>query len=420
MPALAIQYVDYAAWQRRWLAGDVLGSQTQYWRHALGGAPALLELPTDRPRPAQQEHAGAFFGLELDEALTSALKALSRRQGTTLFMTVLTGWATLLARLSGQSDVVVGTPVANRSRAELEPLVGFFVNTLALRLDLSGDSSVAQLLARVKAQALDAQQHQDLPFEQVVEIINPPRSLSHAPLFQAVLAWNNNEAGVLDLPGLRLAPEAVPYHVAKFDLTLDLSEAGERIVGGLEYATALFDPATMERYRGYLHNVLAAMVADDQQDVGRLAIMGQAERHQLLVEWNATDADYPADRCIHELFEQQVGQCPGSVAVVYEDQELTYQELNVRANRLAHHLRGVGVGPDALVGICVQRSLDMVVGLLAVLKAGGAYVPLDPAYPLDRLGYLLEDSAPVVVLTHQGVDETLRTTIASALPPRPH
>ena len=300
---------------------DILQSQSEYWQRTLDGAPALLELPTDRSRPAQQDHSGAFIALEIDEQLTSALKALTRRHGTTLFMTLLTAWTTLLARLSGATDIVIGIPVANRTRAELDPLVGFFVNTLALRIDLTGSPTIAQLLKHVRAQALDAQQHQDLPFEQIVEIIKPLRSLSHSPIFQVMFAWDNIETGDIELPGLTLASIDIPYHIAKFDLTLNFSEAGKRIVGGIEYATSLFDRTTIERYLGYLHNILQAMAENDQQAVDQLDVLRQIERHQLLVEWNVTQVEFPKDKCIHELFEKQANEQPSSIAVVHQDQE---------------------------------------------------------------------------------------------------
>ena len=282
LPELAIQYPDYAVWQRRWLAGEVLEAQSEYWRHALADAPAVLELPTDRPRPAQQDYAGAFVALELDEGLTAGLKALSRRHGTTLFMTLLAGWGALLSRLSGQEDVVIGAPAANRGRGEVEPLIGFFVNSLALRLDLSGGPAVGELLQRVRAKVLEAQQHQDLPFEQVVEVVRPPRSLAHTPVFQVMFAWQNAGASELELPGLSVAPLETPNGFAKFDLTLGLEETGGRIVGGLEYATALFDRMTVERHAGYLRRLLEAMVADDARAVDQLPLMGEAERHQVL------------------------------------------------------------------------------------------------------------------------------------------
>ncbi|HEX2520185.1 MAG TPA: condensation domain-containing protein, partial [Castellaniella sp.] len=400
LPALEIQYADYAAWQRRRLDGDALRTQAEYWQRTLAGAPALLETPTDRPRPTQQDYAGAEVALELDESLTQDLKELSQRHGTTLFMTLLAGWATLLSRLAGQEEVVIGTPVANRTRAEVEPLIGFFVNTLALRLDLSNSPTVSEMLGRVKDQALAAQERQDLPFEQVVEIVKPPRSMAYSPLFQATFTWQNNETSELELPGLTLAPVSVPYIGAKHDLSLYLSEAGAGIVGALVYAATLFDRSTAERYGGYLRNVLTAMAADDEQAVERLPMLSQVERRQTLVEWNATQTEYQNNQLIHGLFETQAAQRPDAVAVAQEDYQLSYGELNVRANRLAHHLRRFGVRPDARVGLCVERSLEMVVGLLGILKAGGAYVPLDPTYPVERLTNMLEDSRPVAVLTH--------------------
>ena len=269
LPALAIQYADYAAWQRRHLSGEALRRQAEYWKESLSGAPELLTLPTDRPRPARQDHGGAFIGLALDESLTEGLKALSRRHNTTLFMTLLAGWATLLGRLAGQDDVVIGTPVANRTHAEVEPLIGFFVNTLALRLDLSGSPTFAQVLQRAKARTLAAQERQDLPFEQVVEIVSPSRSMSHSPVFQVLFNWQANQAGEGEQSEQGLEPVEVPYVMAKYDLSLYLSEAGDRIDGGLEYATALFEPGTIERYGGYLRRVFEAMMEDDQQAVDR-------------------------------------------------------------------------------------------------------------------------------------------------------
>ncbi|HEX8697017.1 MAG TPA: amino acid adenylation domain-containing protein, partial [Longimicrobium sp.] len=399
LPPLPVQYADYAAWQRRWVDGEVLRRQADYWTRTLAGAPELLELPADHARPARQDHAGAIVRVELDEALTAALKALSRLQGTTLFMTLLAGWAAVLGRLSGQDDVVVGTPTANRGRREIEGLIGFFVNTLALRVDLSGSPTAAELLARVKARALEAQQNQDIPFEQVVERVRPARSLAHSPLFQVLFAWQSAPRDRLELPGLEPAPvPGAPPETAKFDLSLWLSEAGGRIAGRVEYATSLFERATVERFAGYLRRMLAAMAADEDRPVERLDLLPGAERRQVVEEWNRTAAEYPRGACVHELFEAQAARTPDAVALVFEDQALTYAELNARANRLAHHLRGIGVGPDARVGLCLERSLEMVVGLLGVLKAGGAYVALDPGYPEDRLRYMLADSRPAVLL----------------------
>ncbi|HET7461831.1 MAG TPA: amino acid adenylation domain-containing protein, partial [Longimicrobium sp.] len=402
LPALPVQYADYAVWQRRRVEGEVLQAQAEYWTRTLAGAPELLELPADHPRPALQEHAGARFGVVLDEALTAGLRALSQRHGTTLFMTLLAGWAAVLGRLAGQDDVVVGTPMAGRGRREIEELIGFFVNTLALRVDLSGSPTVAGLLRRVRERVLEAQKHQDIPFEQVVELAAPARSLSHTPLFQALFAWQNAPRGDgLSLPGLELGGvgPASQEVLSKFDLSLSLREAGDRIAGNVTYATALFERETVERWVGYLRRVLEEMAADESRPVERLALMPAGERARLVEEWNRTDAEYPADSCVHERFEARARRAPDAVAVVHEGEHLTYAELNRRANRLAHHLRGLGVGPDVRVGICVERGPAMLAGVLAVLKAGGAFVPFDPAFPAERLRFMLEDSAPSVVLT---------------------
>ncbi|HET7463284.1 MAG TPA: amino acid adenylation domain-containing protein, partial [Longimicrobium sp.] len=397
---LAVQYADYAAWQRRWVEGEVLQRQAEYWRTTLAGAPELLQLPADRPRPARQDHAGAAIRIELGEELTAGLKALGERHETTLFMTLLAGWSAVLGRLSGQEDVVIGTPAANRGRAEIEGLIGLFVNTLALRVDLSGAPSVAELLARVKETALAAQQHPDIPFEQVVEVVQPARSLAHTPLFQVMLAWQNVPAGELELPGLRLSPARPSEQVtAKLDLTLSLAEVDGRIAGAVEYATALFDRETVERWTGYLRRALEAMAAEDGAAVERLPLLGGDERRRVLETWNATDAAYPAGACIHELFEAQAGRTPGAAAVVFAGESLSYAALNARANRLAHHLRGLGVGPEVRVAICVERGPEMMVTLLAVLKAGGAYLPLDPDHPAGRLRQVLDDAAPALLLS---------------------
>jgi amino acid adenylation domain-containing protein len=398
LPSLAVQYPDYAAWQRQWLTGERLQAQSDYWRATLADAPVLLALPTDRPRPAQQSFAGAQVPVRIDAATTQALKRLSAEHGTTLFMTVLAAWSAVLARLSGQHDVVIGTPSANRHHPQIEPLIGFFVNTLALRVDLSGEPDTAQLLARVRRTTLDAQAHQDLPFEQVVEIVQPPRRLNHTPLFQVMLAWQSNETGQWRLPGLTATPAELEYEVVKFDLELNLSEAGDEIIGSLGYATALFERSTIERHVGYLQTMLRAMVACPQQSVATLELLSPAERQLLQQTWNATQRDYPSHLCIHQLFEAQVERTPEAPALVYEDQTFSYAQLNTQANRLAHQLIKLGVKPDARVAICAERSPAMVVGLLAILKAGGAYVPLDLSYPGERLAHILADAAPNIVL----------------------
>ncbi|HEX2090801.1 MAG TPA: AMP-binding protein, partial [Longimicrobiaceae bacterium] len=404
LPALPVQYADYAAWQRRWVQDRVLEAQAAYWVRALSGAPELLELPTDRARPARQEYAGASVRVELGETLTAALRVMGHRHGATPFVTLTAGWAVVLSRLSGQEDVVVGTPTANRGQREIEGLIGFFVNTLALRLDLSGHPRVSELLGRVRARALEAQQNQDIPFEQVVERLQVVRSLTHTPLFQVMFAWQSASPARMELPGLELAPvQRGARETAKFDLALGLSEVGGRIVGGLTYATSLFERETVERWVSYFRRVLEGMAADPGRGVDSLDLLSEAERTQVLEEWNRTEAAYPVESCIHELFEAQAGRIPDAVAVLCEDRALTYAELNERANRLARCLRELGVGPEARVGVCLERGLEMVVSILAVLKAGGAYVPLDPGYPAERLAFILQDSGVAVLLTGEGM-----------------
>ncbi len=407
LPDLKLQYADYAIWQRTWMEGDVLRKQAEYWEKTLTGAPEVLQLPTDHVRPEQQSYSGTVANLALDEELTEGLRGLSRKHRTTLYMTLLAGWAALLARLSGQDDVVIGTPVANRNRVEIEGLIGFFVNTLALRLAVSGTATVGELLERVKGQVLSAQEHEEIPFEQVVEIVRPPRSLAHNPVFQVMFVWQNAPKGTLKLPGLQVSPfTAVPHDISKFDLMLLLGEDGNRIVGWMEYATALYKTATIKRYLGYFRTLLGAMVADDSQKLDRLPMLPQAERRQLLYEWNATEVEYPRDKCVHKLFEEQVEKSSDAVSVAFESEFLSYAGLNQRANQLAHYLRELGVKPEERVGICVERSVEMVVGVVGVLKAGGAYVPLDPGYPAERLRYMIEDSAPVVLLTQTRLENS--------------
>ncbi|WP_246791972.1 non-ribosomal peptide synthetase [Burkholderia perseverans] len=404
LPPLPVQYADYAAWQRRLLDGDALREQAAYWRDALSNAPALLSLPTDRPRPARQDFAGAAVPVRLDAGLSAALKALSLRHGATLYMTLLAGWAVVLARLSGQDEVVIGSPAANRMRAETEDLIGFFVNTLALPVDLSGEPGVAALLRRVRARTLEAQARQDLPFEQVVELVKPVRSLSHSPLFQVMFAWQNVEMPALALPGLTLEPLAPVRASAKFDLTLELGEADGEIVGALEYATALFDRATVERHVGYLERVLREMTAREQDPAAALPMLGDAERRRLLVTYNRTEAAYPFVPTVAALVEAQVRRTPDAPAVAQRSPDdgaecvLSYAQLDEQANALAHHLIARGVRPGDRVAICVHRCPEMVVGLLAILKAGAGYVPLDPSYPPERLAYMLADSAPAALL----------------------
>nr|WP_267875255.1 non-ribosomal peptide synthetase [Duganella lactea] len=398
---LAIQYADYAAWQRGWLQGEVLERQLGYWKQHLGGAPALLELPTDRPRPAQQSYAGDRVHFTLPAVLTSGLRELSRAHGATLFMTLQAAFVVLMGRLSGQSDIVLGTSMANRRRAEVENLIGFFVNMRALRVKLDDDPDVNALLARVKADTLEAYAHQDLPFEQVVEALQPVRSMSYSPLFQVMLTMQNTpDGGPLVLPQLTLSPVEQKGSSTHFDLSLTLFDHPDQIEGVFDYATVLFDASTIERMAAQWRLLLTAMVADPAQRVSRLPVIDEQGLQQLLLEFNATERAYPVEQKVHQLFEEHAARQPGAVALVVGDVKLSYGELNARANQVAHRLLALGVGTDARVAICAERSVEMVVGLLGILKAGGAYVPLDPAYPVERLAYMLEDSAPVALLQY--------------------
>jgi amino acid adenylation domain-containing protein len=398
---LPIQYADFAVWQREWLQGEVLARQLGYWKQQLEGAPQALELPTDRPRTAVQNHQGATQSISLTKNLTDALKALSRQEGVTLYMTLLAAFKVLLHRYAGQDDIVVGSPIANRNRPEIEGLIGFFVNTLVLRTDLAGNPTFRELMARVREVALGAYAHQDLPFEKLVEELHPERDPSRTPLFQVMFVLQNTPGPALELAHLNLSPVAMENRTAKFDLTLSMREQGDRLRGTLNYNTALFDGATMKRLVGHLQVLLESIAADPEQRLSEVSILTAAERRQLLVEWNNTWLDYPKDECVHELFEAQAERTPEAVAVVFEEQQLTYGQLNSRANQLGHYLRKRGVGPEVIVGLCVERSLEMVVGLLGILKAGGAYVPLDPGYPTERLAFMLADTQAPVLLTQQ-------------------
>ncbi|MBC3271247.1 amino acid adenylation domain-containing protein [Pseudomonas sp. SWRI81] len=399
LPPLTLQYSDYAVWQRRWLSGEVLQRQSEYWQRTLRDVPALLTLPTDRPRPAQQDYAGSSIALQLDARLSAGLKALSQRHGATLYMTLLGAWALLLGRLSGQTDVVIGSPVANRNRAEVEGMIGLFVNTLALRIDTAGELNGQALLTRVKAITLQAQAHQDLPFEQVVEITRPVRSLAHSPLFQSMFNWRNSDGPALDLGELTLEAVAEPSHFAKFDLTLTLGETPEGIGGWLEYATALFDEATVQRFAGYLQQLLQAMVSNDQALLAHVPLVQDEERQRLLVDFNATDREYPHTDTVQRLFEQYAARQPDAVAAVHGEQTLSYAELNRRANQLAHFLLSEGVKPGDAVAILLPRSLDLLIAQLAIGKCAAAWVPLDIHAPADRQAFMVDDCRAAVLLT---------------------
>jgi amino acid adenylation domain-containing protein/non-ribosomal peptide synthase protein (TIGR01720 family) len=407
LPELEIQYADFALWQRQYLSGEVLAQKLEYWVDRLQGAPELLQLPTDRPRPSVQTYQGATHSLSLSAELTQQLQALSRQTGSTLFMTLMAAFATLLYRYSGESDVVIGSPIANRNRSEIEPMIGFFVNTLVLRTRLEDNPRFEQLLTQVRENTLTAYEHQDLPFEQIVDALQTQRSMSHSPLFQVMFVLQNTPLGEIELPSVKLSELNTDRTIAKFDLTLSMSESLMGLECEWEYNTDLFDKSTIERMASHFENLLSAIVANPQQTVSELPLLSESERQQLLFDWNDTQTDYPQDKCIHQLFEEQVAKTPDAIAVVFEQQELTYQQLNHRANQLAHYLQTLGVRPEVLVGICVERSLEMVVGLLGILKVGGAYVPLDPSYPTERLSYMVSDAGIEVLLTQQNLLSTL-------------
>ncbi|HYR11590.1 MAG TPA: condensation domain-containing protein, partial [Longimicrobium sp.] len=393
-----LQYADYAVWQREQVEGEVLERQLAYWRERLAGAPELLELPTDHPRPPVQTYRGATAPVELSPELLERLQALGRSEGATLYMVLLGAFQVLLSKYSGSEDIVVGSPIAGRTRKEVEELIGFFVNTLVLRTDLSGDPGFREVLRRAREVTLGAYEHQDVPFERLVAELQPERSLSHTPLFQVLftLQTAGGEGGAL--PGLEVSEVEAERVSAKFDFSLVLTPTSRGLRGGVTYSTDLFERSTVDRMLAHLERVLEQVTTQPDARISELDLLSAAERSLVVDAWNATDAEYPADLCIHQIFEAQAARTPGAVAVRFQEESLTYRELNERANRLAHSLRRRGVGPEVRVGLCLERSLEMVVGILAVLKAGGAYVPLDPAYPADRLAFTLSDAGVPVLL----------------------
>ena len=407
LPELPIQYADFAQWQREWLQGEVLTRQLNYWKAQLTDAPRLLELPIDHPRPPVQTFQGRRQQIQLNAELMQQLKTLSKQSEATLFMTLLAAFATLLYRYTSQADIVIGSPIANRNRSQIEPLIGFFVNTLALRVNLDGNPNFKELLTRVRQIVLDTHEHQDLPFEKLIEELQPERSLSYSPLFQVMLVLQNTPSSNLELPDITLTPLELDTETAKFDLTLSITETDQGLKGVWEYSTDLFNGETITRMAIHFQTLLEGIIANPNQPVSQLPILTEAERQQVLVDWNNTQTHYPKDKCIHQLFEEQVEKTSDAVAVVFDEQKLTYRELNNRANQLAHHLQNLGIQPEDLVGICVERSLEMIVGLLGIMKAGGAYVPLDPTYPTERLAYMLEDAQVRVLLTQERFVEGL-------------
>jgi amino acid adenylation domain-containing protein len=398
-PSLALQYADYASWQRNWLKGAVLSTQLSYWREHLAGAPDLLLLPIDRPRPLVSSSRGATYLFSLPASLAEALKALSRRLQVTLFMTLFAAFATLLSRYSGQTDLVIGTPIANRRLTETEALIGFFVNTLALRLDLGGDPHFDRLLQRVRDVTLAAYAHQDLPFELLVEELHPHRDLSHSPLFQVLFVLQNTPLPSLNFSDLDTELYDVAWSIAKFDLTLTLEENQRGMEGRLEYSTDLFEAATIEQLAQHWLTLLAGVVEQPEHSLSQLPLLSSQERTRLLVDLNATQLPLPSQYCVHQLFEEQARRTPEAIAVVSEQFHLSYQVLEQRANQLAHFLQEQGAGPEQRIGLCLPRSPELVIALLAILKAGAAYVPLDPSYPAERLAFMIEQVEMQILLT---------------------
>ena len=412
---MVIQYADYAAWQRGWLEGEEMERQMRYWRGQLGGEVRSLELPLDRVRPTRQNYRGGREYAKLSQEVRGKLREMSRREGVTVYMLLLAAYKVMLMRVSGEEDVRVGTPIAGRNRREVEGLIGFFVNTLVMRTDLTGNPTFRDLLRRVREVTLEAYTNEDFPFEKLVDELQPERDLSRQPLFQVMFVLQDVSGKSLELPGLTFDSILIENETAKFDLTLSMVDTGPELTAMMGYKTDLFDPSTINRMMRQFLTLLESAVANPDERISDLAIMSEAERRQMLVEWNDTEADYASDFCIHELFEAQVERTPDAAAIIFGDEQLTYRDLNRRANQLAHHLALVGVGPEVRVGIYLERSTEMITGLLATLKAGGVYVPLDPAYPQERISFMMRDSGAQVLLTQKRFLGTLSENLPQVI-----
>ncbi|HWS53530.1 MAG TPA: condensation domain-containing protein, partial [Pyrinomonadaceae bacterium] len=400
---LPVQYADYAVWQREYLSGDRLESQLGYWRRQLADLGPALELPGARPRPDTPTYRGGHVTFRVGREATEGLRGAGRAQGATLFMVLLAGFQALLSRYTGREDVAVGTPVAGRGRAELEGLIGFFVNTLVLRTDLAGDPTFSELVGRAREVCLGAYAHQEVPFERVVEELQPERSLSRTPLFQVMLALQNAPAETLEVKGLQITALPAVHTAARLDLILSITEADGGLTCSLQYNADLFERSAVERLADHYATLLAGAAADPSLPLSRLPLLTDAERRRLLVEFNDTAREYPRGDTIHSLFGEQARRTPDAVALACGGERLSYRELDERSNQLARYLRSFGVGPEVLVGICLSRSAALVEAILGVLKAGGAYVPLDPEYPRERLSFMLEDSRARVLVTESGL-----------------
>ncbi|EEF63147.1 non-ribosomal peptide synthetase [Pedosphaera parvula] len=407
LPPLPIQYADFAVWQARQVKEEALLKQLNFWKEQLAGAPALLELPATFPRPAVQSFKGARHPIRIQNQTTEALKALSRKEGCTLFMTLLAVFQTLVLRYTGQTDIVVGSPIANRNRMETEQLIGYFVNTLVLRTNLSGNPTFREVMLRVREVSLAAYANQDMPYDKLVEELRPKRDQSYNPIFQMMFVYQNAPAPHLRAADISISTFEVDCGMAKFDLTFNLAESAEGIDGWIEFATGLFDETTICRLAGHYLALVETILHDPDQRVLVLPMVTGEERRRMLVDWNESGVPYPQDKCLQELFEEQVSNSSEAIAVVCGEEQLNYRELNSRANQLAHYLRESGIRPNDLVGISVERSIEMMVGLLGILKAGGAYVPMDPAYPAERLAFMLADSKARILLTQNGIADKI-------------
>lgn len=408
---LPIQYADFAVWQREWMQGEVLEKHLNFWKAQLADAPMMLEVPLDRPRPAFQSFQGARQIVQWSNDTLTGLKKLSRCEGTTLFMTTLAAFGILLYRWCGQEDILIGTPVSGRSRTELESLIGYFSNSVVLRVVLSGDPTFRELMQRVKQVSLNAYSYQNMPFEKLVTELQQERDLSHSPIYQVMFSVGEQKDLGLEIPGLEITPIILDRGTAKFDMTLGMTEYFGDLLCNIEYCSALFKPATMERLAGYFQNLLHGILADPDQRISKLPMLSVAERQQILLGWNQTARNYSQDRLVHQIFESQAATTPDAIAVVYEEKQLTYRELNTRANHLAHFLKKHGVGPEVPVALCMDRSLDMIVGVMGILKAGGAYVPLDSTYGRERLPVILQDAECPLLLTQHDLLGTVPNTV---------
>ena len=409
LPDLQVQYADFAHWQRQWMTGKVLEDQLSFWKDQLKDAPPVLNLPLDHPRPSYQTTNGKTYFFDFPDQLRQAIDTMAKQEDVTLFMIVLAAFDALLFRYAGQTDICVGTPIAGRNRRETESLIGFFVNTLVMRADLSGNPTVRDLLKQVKNAALGAYGHQDIPFETLVEKLQPERDMSISPFFQVMFVHLDTTAQMLKLPDITIEPRQIDSGTAKFDLTFVIEENEEKLSGQIVYNTDLFDASTIERMAEHFRILLDGFLRDAEQRISELPLLSAHEQEILFEQWNRATAEFhrPQQRSISQLFEAQVKETPDDVALIYENEKLNYRELNERANRLAHHLVDHGVGPEALVGICLEQPIDMIVSLLAIFKAGGAYLPLDPAYPKERLSFMIEDSAVPVIITAKNLLELL-------------